>query len=659
MKWLGVLLVLAGCPNNNPTADKGCISCHAKIEPVHDPVIPGDSCVSCHGGDGRARKKEDAHPQVPENWSEIRGSALPPAAPGYIRDFSPDQLDQLDPAYLQFVNPGDIRVLDETCGKCHADKVATVRNSIMTTNAGHYMPTRFLGGFQDRNADFGTYPATDDTCDPELDGNVCSMVPLRPGGEDVIADTLENGTVAALEELAFDHYLSKRCDTCHAAGFGKNNARHLYRSTGCTACHMIYTADGLYEGADEALAQNLDPHSATHEITKDIPTEQCATCHFQGGRIGLLYRGIREAGFAERPPNAVAWEPGAYGRGDPFFYLEDEDSTNPIDESPPDLHYAAGMQCGDCHVGSDVHGDGKLWSTAKQQVDIACEDCHGGIRESASPDGEGVFRTANGRELPQLKMESGSVTLTRLDGVKMSVPQPAELLPSGSVAMHAAMGEDENGWSHTDSLTCDTCHTSYNLFCLGCHVQVDFSGEQIDHQTGLATPGVVAGNRQTWSLDHLLLGVRGDGRVQTVNPSQQVQLTVRDFDGELVIGDPNPDTSDPSLPDTLGEFRVRPGVDHSLGFAPFFQHTTSRAPRDCTACHRADATPEELQRVRGVYGHGTGEFMLPSPSGEVIDSLQFLAPDGTSLMDWVHTDSGPVPPERRQRALDVILSESP
>ncbi len=106
----------------------------------------------------------------------------------------------------------------------------------------------------------------------------------------------------------------------------------------------------------------------------------------------------------------------------------------------------------------------------------------------------------------------------------------------------------------------------------------------------------------------------------------------------------------------IGEFRHRDGLAANNGFAPFFQHTTTREPRGCEVCHRRDDSPEELTRVRGVYGFGTGEFMLDAPGGEPIDGLQFLDADGNMLTTWVHEGTGPVQPDPLQRALDVILN---
>ncbi|MGH1345671.1 MAG: hypothetical protein ACRBN8_29170 [Nannocystales bacterium] len=654
---LGLCLsVSTGCPDNGPPPleGEGCLSCHEGIEQAHGP-IPGDQCVTCHGGDPSSRSKADAHVAIPSDWAEIRGDGLPVAPEGFIRDFAPDQLDRLDPAYLQFINPGDIRVVDSTCGTCHPDQVRTMPTSIMTTNAGHYYPTLFMAGLQDdRLARHGSYPAVDPDCDPSIPGTVCELETLVPPGPDDVVAAIEQGDI---EAAAYDHYLAKNCNTCHHAGFPRNNSPALYRSAGCSGCHVLYGELGVYEGNDPTIARGTPVHPRRHEITRAIPSEQCATCHFQGGRIGLLFRGIREGGFGEdkTPPNASPIQRTLYGHT-PGYYFDDEDVTNDVDETPPDLHYAAGMHCADCHVGSDVHGDGRIYSSAKYQVDIGCEDCHGTVRDPVVPNADGTFSTRSGRPLPQLSLQDGQVTLTGIvDGATHPVSQVADLLDDngdGTPAMHAAMAPDENGWSHTDSLTCDTCHTSYNQQCIGCHVSFDLRLEQVDYQTGERTAGLTRGSRTSYSLDQVLLGQGPDGRVQTVLASQQVQMTAvgAEFfgsaDGAYLLGS-----------EQGGKFRERDGFTANLGFAPFFQHTTTAKPRTCDTCHRRDESDAELRRVRGVFGQGTGEFMLQGSEGELVDGLQYVDENGDPTTTWMHPGTGPVPTDAMAAAIAVILEE--
>jgi hypothetical protein len=312
------------------------------------------------------------------------------------------------------------------------------------------------------------------------------------------------------------------------------------------------------------------------------------------------------------------------------------------------------MECADCHVGTDVHGDGRIYSTEKQQVDLRCEDCHGTPRQRVLPGPDGSYYTSNGRRLPQLATGGdGSVLLIGvMDGEEHDVPQPADILASEDATdeMRRAMAPNEADWTHADSLTCDTCHNSHQQFCVGCHVSMDMRLSQVDYQTGLKTHGLVWGKRTTWSLDHLLLAQGPDGRAQATNPSQQVQLSVFDFDGKRVLG---------GLVDGVeqGQFRSSARGPTNIGFAPFFQHTTSAKPRSCETCHLSEDTPEELHRVRGVYGFGTGEFMLPNPDGDPVDALQFLDKEGAPLTTWVHVGTGPLAPEVRARAIGVILSE--
>jgi hypothetical protein len=660
---LGVL-GLTGCGGSEPPPGEACLSCHAGIEPAHRTFAEGE-CTICHGGDGSATAQAAAHVAIPADWEKIRGTGLPPAPYGFIKDFAPDQLARLDPAYLRFLNPGDIRVVNETCGRCHPEHVEFMRNSVMTTNAGHYYPPLFLAGFQpDLLARYGSFPASDSDCDPTKPGVVCDLETLAPPSDSEIQDAVDSGDPLALEEVAYRHYLAKNCNTCHQAGYPRNDSPGLYRSTGCTACHMVYDKLGVYQGGDPTIAKGTPVHPRAHEITTAIPTEQCTTCHFQGGRIGLAFRGIREGGFgaAHTPTAARPIEETLYGHA-PGYYFTDEDTTNTIDETPPDLHYAAGLHCADCHVGVDVHGDDHIYSTSKQQVDIRCEDCHGTVRQAAGPGADGLYRTASGRVLPQLSTGGdGGVVLTGIvDGAEHVVPQPADILAGGwaTEAMRTAMGEDASGWSHTDSLTCDTCHTSYNQMCIGCHVSFDLRLDQVDYQTGTLTTGFTRGGRSTYSLSNVLLGMAPSGRIQSVVPSQQVQMAIFGAarfgteDGALLRGGRIDDGMGGTR--VVGEFRHGGGFAANNGFLPYYQHSAARRPRACSTCHRRDDSPKEWDRVRGVYGYGTGEFLLAAPDGTWVDGLQFLDDDGNPITTWAYDQAGPIAPARRDQALGVVI----
>ena len=153
------LLVLAGCDacvTYGPEGEvDGCVTCHGGGEDERD--LDGDGrpdpgieqahreanfgagrCSVCHGSDPTATTLEEAHVAVPSDWAEIRGTeGRAPAPEGFIRDFAPNQLDRIDQDYLQFINPGDMRVLDRTCGSagCHEEHAANLSSSVMTSSS--------------------------------------------------------------------------------------------------------------------------------------------------------------------------------------------------------------------------------------------------------------------------------------------------------------------------------------------------------------------------------------------------------------------------------------------------------------------------------------------------------------------------------------------
>jgi hypothetical protein len=589
--------------------------------------------VDCHGGDPDASSKAGAHVAPPEGVENIRTLAT-------------DELDEIPADYMRFINPGDLRVADEGCGSastaadgggCHQDIVDNNRLSVMSSFTGHYNVPRFLGGMQEREALFGSHDLVDHDFDAASapPGAVEEITALRPtlGGQ---RDDLET---------IMDNYLAKSCPTCHAYSFGRNAAPGNYRSSGCTSCHMLYENDGLSQSGDPTVTTNEPSHPARHELTNAIPETQCEHCHFQGGRIGLFFQGIREGGFAEVPPNVVPLGEPRHAHDANFYYV-DEDDTNDIDETPPDLHFTAGMTCVDCHVGSDVHGDGWLYSTAKYQTGVKCEDCHGSVRESIAEGSDGYFHADAGHPLKQLsRNEAGAVVLTgAMDGAEHLVKQVAQVLETGSNPhMSEAMGVNDEGWSHTDSLECHACHSGWRQTCFGCHVSMDDRFESYDHQTGQDTPGLVQGTRDFSTITDYFLGTNARGKVSSVCPSQQMFVSYYDENGDKIVDE-----------------QVRTTADGLLGFgwAANHPHTTQRIPQNCDRCH---IKPDEsnIDEVRGTYGFGTGEFFMPDGDGVMHDLSKILDDMGIPIVDFGHEGAGAVTGDMLDRALEVRVEPQP
>ena len=82
-------------------------------------------CIDCHGGDPTATDKEQAHvhPRFPEAW---------PTSANPVRSYT--LLNHESPEFIRFVNPGDLRVAHISCGTtgCHPKEVLQNRKSMMT-----------------------------------------------------------------------------------------------------------------------------------------------------------------------------------------------------------------------------------------------------------------------------------------------------------------------------------------------------------------------------------------------------------------------------------------------------------------------------------------------------------------------------------------------
>lgn len=651
--FMGVALALVAC---GPDPREGCESsgCHGvvgrdnAIEDAHPRLEL--LCTSCHGGDPAADTMEAAH--VPA------GPEFVAAAPrnGYIGNLSVNELDEVHPDYLRFINPGDYRVAARSCGSaspeaasgCHQELVDSAPRSVMSTFVGHFSGPRFMAGMQGRAAELGSV-AIDDPDYAGERGAVASLLQAQPPPDD-----------APLDEVStlMDHYLVKNCTHCHAWSFGRNDARGNLRSSGCTSCHMIYNNDGESFSSDPSRADDLLPHPERHELTVAITSEQCEHCHYQGARIGLLYRGVIEWGVAAEPPYPDIGE--SLHNHPPEFYLEAPEGSR----HQGDLHFYAGLECADCHNGRDVHGDGRIYSTAKFQVSVRCENCHGNIDEAAregrataplmrggteptcapasgDPD---TFWNCNGDTLRGLhRDETGIVRLRLLNGSgDLEVPQVHEILQAGTnEEMIRGMGRDASGFSHTEVIECHGCHTGFRQYCFGCHVEMDYSQTRTDLLTGRETIGAEITSRFDLDLDLYMIGLNHRGKIASFCPSMQVFLSARDTDGETL----------------LFENRTRTTASGRTGFnfTVDYPHTTSREPQPCVRCHANEADGCSTDFALETYGFGTGRHMLTDEAGTTFDLTQLLDMDGNSLYDFAHEGQGPVPMDMMQRALDTCV----
>jgi len=644
-------LSLVAC---GPAPREGCENsgCHGVagddngIEEIH----PGQRllCTSCHGGDPNAETAEAAHvAPAPEFVAERRG---------YLRNLSVAELDRVEPDYMRFVNPGDYRVAGQSCGStnpeaagsaCHQDLVESAPRSVMSTFVGHFNGPRFLAGMQGQPAELGSRTIED----PGFTG--------APGTVPMLVQAAPPAADAPLDQVStlMDHYLVKNCTHCHAESFGRNDARGNFRSSGCSSCHMVYDNDGISHSSDPSAVDDRPPHPMRHELTTSPPSQQCEHCHYQGARIGLLYRGVVEWGLAEDPPFPNIGE--SLHNHPPEFYLQAD--ADPAHQG--DLHYYAGLECADCHNGRDVHGDGRIYSTSKFQVSVRCENCHGNIDEpiregrATAPlvrggteptcqPGSGdadTFWNCNGDTLRGVYRDDAGVLRLRLSNGSgtPAIPQVQFLLARGdNENMIAGMGRDASGFSHTEVIECHGCHTGFRQYCFGCHVDMDYSQTRSDLLTGEQTIGAEITSRAFVSLDLYFLGQNRRGKIASFCPSMQVFLSASDTDGTRLF-----------------ENRVRTAASGRTGFnfAVDFPHVTSAEPQPCVRCHADQSDGCSTDGAMETYGFGTGRHMMTDEDGVTHDLTQLLAADGTPLYDFTHEGQGAVPMDMMQRAMDTCV----
>ncbi|MFN2475134.1 MAG: hypothetical protein ABR526_02190, partial [Chthoniobacterales bacterium] len=314
----------------------GCNECHNGVEPMHAASHVVLGCTDCHGGNAaRALAKEQAH-VLPKNKEFWRTSANPPNSNVWLNHESPE--------FIRFMNPGDLRVAQQACGLCHGEIVRNVQHSMMNHGAMLWGAALYNnGGFYLKNYRFGqnygadgvplrlnnyTPVSAEDTQRhgilPFLDplprfnlgqpGNILRI--FEKGGEKQLQ--LGNPTVAEppgkpgrrLSERGLGTlnrtdpvFLGIQKTRLHdpLLGFlGSNDHPGDYRSSGCSACHVIYANDrsptnsgwwskyghqGVSFTADKTIPKDEKGHPVTHQFTRSIPSSQCMNCHMHQGNL--------------------------------------------------------------------------------------------------------------------------------------------------------------------------------------------------------------------------------------------------------------------------------------------------------------------------------------------------------------------------------------
>ncbi len=243
-----------------------------------------------------------------------------------------------------------------------------------------------------------------------------------------------------------------------------------------------------------------------------------------------------------------------------------------------DVHFAAGMECIDCHTSRDVMGDGFAYRNMYLQTEIACEDCHGGaanvpryreitrendeaLRESRSykqpaSSGMRMIQTAKGRSYSNVYYRDGAIWLQGKRSGKLHRSKVITGTPEHTIVGHGR-------------LECYACHSRTSVQCYGCHTRYDKGKPGMDFIKGEETPGAFSETEDFRMLYPFPLALNQRGRISPVTPGCQTFITVAEADGSL------------SKTEYVSKFKGK----QQLRFAPFYSHNTGKKAVGCTECH--------------------------------------------------------------------------
>ena len=93
-----------------------------------------------------------------------------------------------------------------------------------------------------------------------------------------------------------------------------------------------------------------------------------------------------------------------------------------------DIHLEKGMHCVDCHFRQDSHGDGNLYNEPRAAIEIACEDCHGTIKQKATLFTSGpAAAVATGTTAERRKSQNQPLTGQDLTRIRVRDPDGARI----------------------------------------------------------------------------------------------------------------------------------------------------------------------------------------------------------------------------------------
>jgi len=684
------------------------------------------NCTTCHGGNPAGESPGEAHVPPPPAIGDRAFQDVNRFA--YFNRLTLTGLDKLDDYtvdgvtytaldYLQFVNPGDLRVTGDgrACGACHGTHSALVEGGLLATSAGvlgggMYAvgdPNRVpgnAGNYEDTAGDIAFRAVSDPgfgNVTPVV-GEVASLIetPVWSEFDDVTPDAIRNnddylaaalaahqladGRVAPDSPLArlYVESTAFQCGDCHLGSAGANNRYGDFRSSGCTACHMPYSPSGRSGSSDpnlnkteplnpDAIKDPERPHVASHRIvsaakvsadgalvqgTAGISDMACAGCHQGSNRTVMQYWGIRlDQNQDVKKHNQYPADPASFqtthgdtrlfdpvvnnktfnGRNANQYLLFEDYDGDGRDDTPPDVHYEAGLGCIDCHGSHDLHGgdvenpdDDAVLSRMEQAVAVRCESCHGSadtyaqIVSGVNSQGEAIQHAVDSEGHPMrhvVREGDGNIYLySKLDGQKHYVSQTRDTIVDTGVTdpfdgtdiysqiASYAMGRTDGsagtglgplqsndphaGFSHMDTMDCASCHSSWTNNCIGCHLEGDYTTNSNNFSN-------ITGHRSVFEVDNadfvyqspvpFQLGVGPRGKISGLAANSDVFFQYNDRQNNdtevFAFSDRNGGGKDPGV--AFSSLSHNAMMAHSIRAKPT---PVLEGARSCVSCHLTD-----------------------------------------------------------------------
>ena len=303
-----------------------------------------------------------------------------------------------------------------------------------------------------------------------------------------------------------------------------------------------------------------------------------------------------------------------------------------------DIHQKKGMHCADCHVSTDVHGNGNLYNEPRAAIQIDCIDCHGTIEKPATltltgpSAGTARFggkvitvpkdltkikaRNERGRQIPMFQRiaqatkrknsEGKDVDLKPGDIVQNSLVEPGKwwrvvqtvdtVTPgkgdyNDASAFAKTVQRDGKTWADTaapqsklahgnDNMTCYACHTSWTTSCFGCHLPMVANRKKpMLHNEGTdSLRNYTQYNYQTLRDDIFMLGKDGTVSGRRIAPTRSTCA--------VLVGSQNQNRE--WLYSQQQTISSEGYSGHS--FSSFVPHTVSTSEtKVCTDCHVSKA----------------------------------------------------------------------